>query len=215
MPQDPQCKICRRVGRKLFLKGDRCFSPKCAMVKKPYAPGSSGKRKRGSFSEYSKELREKQKLKNWYGLSEKQFFGYAREILSKAHSKDSNQEENPSEAFARILESRLDNVVYRMGFAPSRKQARQLVNHGHFFLNGKPIDIPSALTKKGDKIIVRSNSIKNEHFTALKISLKKYQPPAWLKVDKEKLEGEIINSPTLEEIAPPAEISSIFEFYSR
>lgn len=185
------------------------------MVKKAYVPGSSGKRKKGSFSEYSKELKEKQKLKNCYGLSEEQFFSYAQKILKKTRNKTSSKEENPAELFVGMLESRLDSTVFRMGFASNRKQARQLVNHGHFFLNGKPIDIPSALTKKGDKISVRPNSFKNEYFSAIRASLKKYQPPSWVKIDKEKLEAEVINRPTIEEVAPPAEISSIFEYYSR
>ncbi len=184
------------------------------MVKKAYAPGSIGKR-RTSLSEYGKELKEKQKLRNWYGLSEKQFFGYAQEVLSKMHAKNFKKEENPAENFIKILESRLDNVVYRLGFAPNRRQARQLVSHGHFLLNGKSIDIPSALTKKGDKITVRSGSLKNKHFSTLEPSLKKHQAPTWLKLDKTKPEGEIVGIPSLEEASPPAEISSIFEFYSR
>jgi small subunit ribosomal protein S4 len=209
-----KCKICRRSGQKLFLKGEKCNSTKCPMIKKAYPPGSAGKRRRRNFSEYSKELREKQRLRNFYNLGEKQFRQYVNKVLERMHNK-AIKEENPAEALIRILERRFDNVVYRLGFADSRVQARQLVNHGHFFLNNKPTRRPSAILKKGDKISIRQSSQKSPFFTQIAPKLKKYQVPSWLILDKDKVEGEIKGLPTLEESAPPAEISSIFEFYSR
>lgn len=213
MPQDAKCKICRRAGRKLFLKGEKCLSPKCPMIKKSYAPGSSGKRRGRALSEYGKELKEKQKLRAWYGLGERQFSRYVKEVLERSHQ--TSLAENPAEILTKTLESRLDNVVFRLGMAANRAQAKQLVSHGHFLVNGKPVDIPSFSLKKGDKVSIRLSSQKQEIFQKLGPVLKKYQEPSWLKLDKAKLEGEIAGLPTLEEASPPAEISSIFEFYSR
>jgi small subunit ribosomal protein S4 len=212
--KDAKCKICRRAGRKLFLKGEKCFSPKCPMIKKAYPPGAIKKRRGRPLSEYGKELREKQKLRKWYGLAEKQFSKYVKEVLDRIHSA-SSLTENPAETLIRRLETRLDNVVFRLGFAVNRAQARQMVSHRHFLVNGKPVNIPSFNLKKGDKISVRASSQKKEAFQKLSASLKKYQAPSWLDLDKGKAEGAVIALPTLEEVAPPAEISSIFEFYSR
>ena len=205
-----KCKICRRLGVKLFLKGDRCFSPKCALVRRSYPPGEKGKRRRRRISEYGKELQEKQKLKVWYHLREKQFRNYIKEVLDKR-----GQVEDAGALLIRKLESRLDNVVFRLGFVPSRKQARQLVNHGHFLVNGKKVDFPSYEVKKGDIIGLNSRSQKRAIFENLPTILKKYTPPSWLKIDAKKLEGKVLGEPNLEEVAPPAEISAIFEFYSR
>ncbi|MFH1841510.1 MAG: 30S ribosomal protein S4 [Candidatus Nealsonbacteria bacterium] len=210
MIKDAKCKICRRQGVKLFLKGERCLSPKCAIIKKPYPPGQKGKRRKSSFSEYGKELREKQKLRNWYNLSEKQFRKYVREILNRR-----SQVEDAAALLIQVLESRFDNIVYRLGFASSRIQARQLITHGHFLINGKPVNIPSYFVKKGEKIGINSNSLKNKNFASILTTIKKYKPLPWLSLDAEKLEGETLRVPTLEEVMPPAEISSIFEFYSR
>ncbi len=211
--EDAKCKICRRTGRKLFLKGEKCFSSKCPMIKKPYPPGSTKKRRSRALSEYGKELKEKQKLRAWYGLRERQFSNYVKVVLEKAHR--AKKEENPAELLVKELESRLDNTVFRLGITSNRAQARQLVSHGHFLVNGKPVDIPSFSLKKGDKISIRPNSFKKPVFAKLSVNLKKYQVPSWLKLDKEKIEGEFIGVPNFEEVAPPAEISSIFEFYSR
>ncbi len=211
---DSKCKICRRAGQKLFLKGEKCNSPKCPMIKKAYPPGSAGKRRRRGFSEYSKELREKQRLKNFYNLREKQFRNYVAEVLERMHNK-MVEEQNPAEALVRVLETRFDNVVYRLGFAESRVQARQLITHGHFLLNDKPVRRPSVNLKKGDRISIRETSKKSAHFTQLAPKLKKYQTPGWLFLDNKKIEGRVEGIPTLEEAAPPAEISSVFEFYSR
>jgi small subunit ribosomal protein S4 len=214
MEKKPKCKICRRAGKKLFLKGEKCNTQKCPMITKPYPPGIKGKRRMRGLSEYGKQLKEKQKLKNWYNLGERQFKKYVMEVLEKAH-KGSAKVGDAAEALIRKLESRLDNIVYRLGFASSRTQARQLVSHAHFLVNGKPVNIPSMELKKGDKISVRPSSIKKPAFQNLSSLLKKYQPPAWLKLDSEKLEGEVIGVPSLEIAAPPAEIPAIFEFYSK
>lgn len=204
-----KCKICRRLGQKLFLKGERCFSPKCSMVKKAYPPGIKKKRRSRGFSEYGKELREKQKLKFWYGLNEKQFKNYIKKTLSKRGKEDTES------TLIEKLESRLDNVIFRLGFANSRFQARQMVNHGHFQVNSRKVNYPSYQVKKGDLISILPSSLGKNIFQNLKTKIKKYTPPAWLKLDKEKLEGKVISLPTLEEAVPPAEISAIFEYYSR
>ena len=208
--KDKKCKICRRLGVKLFLKGERCFSPKCPMIKRPYLPGQKGKRKHRGFSEYGKELAEKQKLKNWYNLKERQFRKYVREVLAKRE-----KVEDAGALLIRKLESRLDNVVFRMGFADSRIQAKQIVSHGHFLVNGRKIDIPSRQVKKGDKISLKTSSRKKVIFQNLPATLKKYKPPSWIQINIEKLEGEIIGQSSLEEAGLPVEISTIFEFYSR
>lgn len=210
------CKICRRLGTKLFLKGEKCFSPKCPMLKRPYPPGQRRKR-RATLSEYNKELREKQKLKNWYNLRETQFKNYVKEVLKKRtrSSKGRAVEEDTPTLLIQKLERRFDNVVFRMGFANSRPQARQLISHGHFLINKKKVNIPSYQVKKGDKISIAKKSQKGNIFKDLPVLLKKKQIPSWLLVDAKKLEGEVKSLPTLEEVAPPVEISMIFEFYSR
>lgn len=204
------CKICRRIGEKLFLKGERCVSPKCAMIKRAYPPGPKAKRRKGETSDYGKELREKQKLKNWYLLGERQFKNYVNKILRKK----SKIEDAPSE-LVKMLETRLDNVVFRLGFAQSRKQARQMVSHGHFLVNGKPVNIPSFQLKKGDVIELKKTKEAKTLFKNVAVSLKKFQPPSWLSLEKGKVAGKIIGQPNLEEAGLPAEISSVFEFYSR
>lgn len=205
-----KCKICRRLGVKLFLKGEKCLSPKCPMVRKPYPPGQKGKRKLKALSEYGKELKEKQKLKNWYNLRENQFRKYVKETLAKR-----GKVEDATSLLIKTLESRLDNVVFRLGFASSRSQARQLVSHSHFLVNGKVINIPAYQVKKGDKIIIQAAARKKNIFQNLPTLLKKYKAPAWLELNIEKLEGKVIGEPSLEEAAPPVEISAIFEYYSR
>jgi len=209
-----KCKICRRLGVKLFLKGEKCLSSKCPMVKKPYPPGLKRKRKVKALSEYGKELKEKQKLKNWYNLKEKQFRKYVKESLGKRGS-GRLQGEDASALLIKALESRLDNVVFRLGFASSRRSARQLISHRYFLVNGKVINIPSFLVKKGDKIKIRPTFAKKTIFKSLPTALKKYTTPSWLELDIKKLEGKVKAAPILEEVAPPVEISSIFEYYSR
>lgn len=205
-----KCKICRRLGVKLFLKGERCLSPKCAFVKKPYPPGKKGKKRVKALSEYGKELREKQKLKNWYNLGERQFRKYIKETLSKR-----GKIEDAADFLVKHLEVRLDNVVFRLGFTQSRTQARKLIGQCHFLVNGRPINVPSYQLKKGDKISIRPKSRGKTIFQNLPTLLKKYQPSSWLELNIEKLEGKVTKEPSLEEVAPPAEISAIFEYYSR
>lgn len=205
-----QCKTCRRLGQKLFLKGDRCFSQKCAMVKRAYAPGPQKKRKGGSPSEYKKSLQEKQTLKKWYGLSERQFKKYVKQTLAKM-----GKVENVSNELIKELESRLDNVIFRLGFVDSRLHARQLVSHGYFLVNGKPVNIPSFNVKKGDIISIKESKKKKTIFIELQTQFKKKETPLWLNLDKEKFEGKSVGEPNLDEVKPPAEIPLIFEFYSR
>lgn len=182
------------------------------MVKKPYSPGFQGKkrRKRRSGSEFDKQLREKQKLKNYYRLKEYQF----REYVKKAFARRGRVADTQT-LLIQSLEKRLDNVVFRLGFAGSRVQARQIVNHGHILVNAKKINIPSYQVEKKDKIGLAPNFQKSTIFQNLELTLKNYQTPKWLKLDSKKIEGEIIGEPSFEESAPPADISTIFEYYSR
>jgi len=205
-----KCKICRRVGAKLFLKGERCISSKCAMVKKPYAPGFQGKKRRKTFSEYAKQLREKQKLRNWYNLKEYQFKAYVKEVLGKR-----GKAEDAQGLLINKLEKRLDNVVFELGFATSRPQARQLVDHGHFLVNGRKVNIPSFQVRKGNKIKIAASAEKKTIFQNLPMLLKNHKVPSWLKLDIKTLEGTIVDEPSFEEAAVPAEVSAIFEFYSK
>jgi len=205
-----KCKICRRAGQKLFLKGEKCLTPKCPLIRKPYPPGQKRKRRLGGLSEYGRELMEKQKLKKYYNLRENQFKKYVLEALKKR-----GKVKDTADHLINLLEKRLDNVIYRAGLASSRSQARQLVGHGHFFVNGKPVNIPSYRLERGDKISVRPNVLNTSYFQNLKTTIKEHQAPSWVKVDKEKLEIEIVGEPTLKEVSPPAEISAIFEFYAR
>ena len=208
--QYDQCKTCRRLGQKLFLKGDRCFSPKCALVRRASAPGPQKKRKGGAPSEYKKSLQEKQNLKKWYGLSEKQFKRYVKETLAKMGKVD-----DVSAELIRKLEKRLDNVIFRLGFAKSRVQARQLVSHRYFLINGKTVNIPSYQVQKEDVVSLKENKKAKGVFKELANELKRKEIPLWLSMNKEKLEAKTIGEPNLEEVKPPAEISLIFEFYSR
>ena len=208
--QYDQCKTCRRLGQKLFLKGDRCFSPKCAMIKRAYAPGLQKKKRGGAPSEYKKSLTEKQNLKKWYGLSEKQFKRYVSESLAKMGRVD-----DVSAELIRNLEKRLDNVIFRLGFAKSRPQARQMVSHGYFMVNGKAVNIPSYVVKTGDIVTIKESKKKKPILKEISDLVKKHETPVWLTLNKEKLEAKTIGDPNLDEVKPPAEISLIFEFYSR
>jgi len=208
--KEEKCKICRRNGVKLFLKGDRCISPKCPMVKRPYPPGPRGKKPPRALSEYGKELREKQKLRNWYGLRERQFKNYVRQVLDKR-----GKTEDAPTLLIRALEGRLDSIVFKLGFGSSRAKAKQLVSHGHFLVNDRSVNIPSCQLKKGDRITLKPNSRTKNNFQNLPTVLKKYQPPSWLSLDIEKMEGKVTGEPNFQEVSPPAEISSIFEFYSK
>lgn len=205
-----KCKICRRLGVKLFLKGERCFTAKCQMVRRPYPPGIKRRKRRGvPLSEYGTELREKQRLKNLYQLRERQFEKYVEKALSQR-----GKVEDATILLLKELESRLDNVVFRLGFASSRTQAQQLVSHGHFLVDKKTVNIPSFQIKKGDVISLKESSAKKVIFQNLKNVLKKQKVPSWLELDIDKLSGKVIGEPSLEG-ASPVEIPTIFEYYSR
>ncbi|MFH1978952.1 MAG: 30S ribosomal protein S4 [Patescibacteria group bacterium] len=203
---DTKCKTCRRVGQKLFLKEERCLSPKCPISRKPYPPGRRAKRMK-PLSEYGAQLKEKQKLKFLYGLREKQFVNYVKKAMKKGG-------ENIGLQVIQLLESRLDNIVFRLGLAKSRSSARQMVNHGHICLNGRKLSIPSAYVKKSDKISIRSQSAGKKLFEDLDIHLKKYTPPTWLKLDKVKKEGEILGIPSTD-VELDVKPNLIIEYYSR
>ena len=205
-----QCKTCRRLGQKLFLKGERCFSAKCALSRRAYAPGIQKKKRGGNPSAYKKSLDEKQSLKKWYGVSERQFKKYVTETLAKM-----GKVENVGNELIRRLEQRLDNVIFRMGFAKSRVMARQLVSHGYFLVNGKPVNIASFSVKKGDVISIKENKKAKGVLKDLAADLKRKETPVWVVLNKEKLEGTVSGEATIEEVKPPAEVSTIFEFYSR
>jgi len=206
---DSKCKICRRFGEKLFLKGERCNSVKCAIVKRPYPPGQKAKKRRGSLSEYAKELREKQKLRNWYNLSEYQFRNYVKDVLAKRDTEDAGT------ALLKKLESRFDNVVFHTGLATSRPQARQMISHGFFMINGRKVNIPSYVIKKGDKVGLHPKTSKKSAIGDIAKIFKNAKPPSWIKLDDKKMEVDIIGQPSLEEMTAPAEMSSIFEYYSK
>ncbi len=202
--KDEQCRICRREGQKLFLKGSRCYTDKCSVTRRNYAPGEHGQGKK-KLSEYGTQLREKQKTKSFYGVGEKQF----RKYFEMAENKKGITGEN----LLQILESRLDNVVYRAGFGSSRAQARQLVNHGHFDVNGQKVDIPSYLVKAGDVISVRE--IKQDNKT-IKANIEANRPtPEWLERNNEKLQVKVIRLASREDVDIPVEEHLIVELYSK
>ena len=204
--KDEQCRICRREGQKLFLKGTRCYSDKCSVTRRNYAPGQHGQKKT-KLSEYGIQLREKQKTKSFYGVGEKQFRGYF-EMASKTKGVT-------GERLLVILESRLDNVVYRLGFGTSRAQARQLVTHGNIQVNGKKVDIASYLVKPGDEVAIRE--IRKDHpVVKANIEAGAVRPiPEWLKLEAEKLSGKVIRLANREEIDLPVEEHLIVELYSK
>ena len=201
-----QCRICRREGQKLFLKGSRCYSDKCSISRRNYAPGQHGQ-KRAKLSEYGTQLREKQKTKSYYGVGEKQFRGYFEMA--------SNKKGVTGENLLQILESRLDNVVYRLGFGASRAQARQLVNHGQFEVKGKKVDIPSYIVKAGDVITVRE--IKKDNATIkANVEANAARPvPAWLELNNETLSGKVVRLASREDVDIPVEEHLIVELYSK
>ena len=210
MRKSTECKKCRRAGTKLFLKGEKCESTKCPMIKKPYAPGQKPKRRKGQPSQYGKELLEKQKLRHWYDLREKQFVKYVKSVIVSQE-----ETEGAGDRLLRKLEGRFDNIVYRIGFAVSRSQARQLVVYGFFYVNGKPVDRPSYQVKAGDEISVRPGKKKSKIYEQFAEEMKNFTPPAWINLNKKDLKAKIVGDVIIDEIAPPVEISSIFEFYSR
>lgn len=205
--EDSVCKKCRRAGQKLFLKGERCFTPKCAMVKKPYPPGVHGKKRRRALSEYGSQLAEKQKLRRIYGVNERQLKNYFKEA--------SKSRVATTDMLLIKLETRIDNVIFRLGWAESRAKARQIVSHGHILLNKRKIDIPSIIVKKGDVIRVKKSSLKKALFKNLETRLKKYKPPVWFSLDKKELKATVSASPPREEVNVPVDLQMIVEYYSR
>ena len=205
--KDEQCRICRREGQKLFLKGSRCYSDKCSVTRRNYAPGQHGQ-KRTKLSEYGTQLREKQKTRSFYGVGEKQFRKYFEEA---ARSKGVT-----GTRLLQILESRLDNVVYRLGLATSRSQARQLVRHGHFEVNGVKVNIPSYLTKVGEVVKVKESSANREILKQIIEATEKGRPvPTWLESDLSNKTGKIVALPARDEIDLPVKEHLIVELYSK
>jgi small subunit ribosomal protein S4 len=202
----PQCKQCRREGLKLFLKGERCLTDKCAIDRRAYPPGEHGRGRRRKQSEYLVQLREKQKARRYYGVLEKQFRNYYKRATSQPGITGEN--------LLRLLETRLDNVVYRLGFGASRRQARQLIRHGHFQVNGRRVNIPSYQVRPNDVItaLVTKEGLKGviEDATDLTASV-----PAWLQADHDNLTGKVLRAPDREDIDVPVQEQLIIELYSK
>lgn len=202
----PACKLCRREGQKLFLKGERCYSAKCAVSKRAYAPGQHGQGRK-KVSEYGRQLRTKQYARRYYGVLEGQFRHYF-ELATKMPGAT-------GENLLRVLESRLDNVVYRLGFASSRTQARQLVTQGHFTVNGRRVNIPSFLTKEGETIAVHESSRSLGLMKSLVESNSGRPVPKWLEGNRDNMEAKIVGTPSREDIDLPIEETLIVELYSK
>ena len=203
------CKLCRRQGQKLFLKGERCFSPKCAVEKRSYPPGMHGPQRqfRRKASDYAMQLREKQKARRVYGIFERQFRRYFRDAERRRGLTGTN--------LLVALEIRLDNVVYRLGLADSRAQARQVVRHGHIGVNGKRTDIPSFLVNPGDVITVQEGSRQSGYFQAIAENLGNRPMPSWLSFDADNMAGRVLSVPSREDIDVSVEEQLIVEYYSR
>ena len=201
------CRLCRREGQKLFLKGDRCYTDKCSIERRGYAPGMHGNARNKKLSEYGLQLREKQKAKRYYGLLENQFYHYF-ELASKMSGKT-------GENLLKVLESRLDNVVYRAGFAMSRPEARQLVSHGHFTVNGKAVNIPSYQVKAGDVVAIVEKSMSSDKIKGVLEANASRPALNWLSVDKNKAQATVVNLPARSEIDLQVEEQLIVELYSK
>lgn len=202
----PRCRQCRRENMKLFLKGERCFTDSCAFDRRQYAPGQHGQG-RAKFSPYGEQLREKQKVKRMYGVLEKQFRGY--------YHKASQKKGVTGENLIKTLESRLDNMVFRLGFCTSRSEARQMIKHGHFRINGKKVDVPSYLVKPEDIISVRERSRKIARIKEAMETAKQRGIPRWLELNSEQFEGKVLAVPEREEITAPMREQLIVELYSK
>ncbi len=203
---DAVCKLCRREGQKLFLKGERCYTDKCAITRRAYAPGQHGQG-RHKTSEYGLQLRAKQMTRRYYGVLEGQFRAYY-ELATKKPGKTGDE-------LLVILESRLDNIVYRLGWASSRAEARQLVVHGHFTVNGKKVDIPSYLTKVGEVVAIKDKSRQSDKFKAVLEANASRPVPKWLDLNRETCEGKVVAMPTREEIDLSVDETLIVELYSK
>lgn len=204
---DPSCRLCRRERQKLFLKGTKCFTEKCPVERRGFPPGQHGQSRRSKISEYGVQLREKQKVRRMYGLMETQFRNYFAKALK--------QTGRTGETLVKLLERRLDNVVYRLGFAPSRKAARQLIVHGHFMVNNAPVDIPSYLLRAGDVVHVRD---KSKTLNVVHASMKRMKDAAmlpWLSLDKAAMSGTFLNVPERADIPLNADEQLIVELYSK
>ena len=200
------CRLCRREGGKLFLKGSRCYTKKCSFERRPTPPGQHGVRRR-KMGDFGVQLREKQKVRRTYGVLERQFKNYFDDAESRPGVTGDN--------LLRSLEMRLDNVVYRMGFAASRPQARQLVTHGHFAVNGRPTNIASFQVRKGDRVEVRESHYSREPFKLVKETLRSHQAPEWLSVDAAKLSGTVLELPRRDQMPQDLNEQLVVEFYSR
>jgi small subunit ribosomal protein S4 len=200
------CRLCRREGAKLFLKGSRCYSKKCAFERRPTPPGQHGVRRR-KVGDYGLQLREKQKVRRTYSVLERQFKNY----FDAAEARPGVTGEN----LLRLLELRLDNAVYRMGFATSRAAARQLVAHGHFAVNGRPTNVPSFQLKSGDRVEVRESHREREPFKVAKETLRSHQPPEWLSIDAAKLSGSVLDQPRRDQMPLDLNEQLVVEYYSR
>lgn len=206
----PVCRLCRREGQKLFLKGERCTSPKCALERRDYPPGQHGqiaRFRRGQPTDYFRQLREKQKVKRVYGILERQFRRYFREALRTPGLTGEN--------LLILLERRLDNVVYRLGFADSRAQARQLVQHGHFTVNGRRVTVPSYLVRPGDRVAVREGSRRRPYFQERAEMLDEMRVPDWLSLDAADLSARVLGMPRREHVDIPINEQLVVEYYSR
>lgn len=204
----PKCKQCRRIGEKLFLKGERCSTPKCGIVRRNFPPGIHGaKGVKGKTSNYGMQLKEKQKAKKEYNIMEKQF--------RLTYEKGKKQKGDAGENLFSLLESRFDNVVFRLGFASSRSQARELVSHNHFLINDKKVNIPSFTLKAGDIVKISERSKKFKIFNNLQEKLKNAETPSWLNLNAKELTGKVLNTPTLKDIKININPQIVIEFYSR
>jgi small subunit ribosomal protein S4 len=203
---ESSCRLCRRENQKLFLKGDRCYSDKCAVARRAYAPGQHGQSKK-KLSEYGIQLREKQKAKRFYGVLESQF----RKYFEMANRKKGITGEN----LLQILESRFDNVVYRLGFGSSRPEARQLVTHGHFIVNGHRVNIASYLVKAGDVIEMKEKSKEIERMKEIVDNTSSRVVPQWLEMDRDKMSGKVVSLPKREDVDLPVQEHLIVELYSK
>lgn len=203
----PKCKKCRREGEKLFLKGDRCNTQHCSVARRSYPPGQHGTARPGRVSEYGLQLREKQKIKKVYGLLEKQLYRYFTNAAKKKGATDAN--------LIQQLEVRLDNVVYRFGLAKSRSLARQLVVHGHIYVNGRKVTIPSYRVRVGDKISVKPSASKKNYWQGVLKSINTEEVPGWVSWDKKNNAGEVTNLPTADDVDQSFDTRLIIEFYSR
>ena len=204
---DAQCKKCRRAGQKLFLKGERCFTQKCAIIKKAYPPGLRRKKRRPTLSEYGSQLAEKQKLRRIYNISEKQLKNYFKEsVKAKGVA---------TEVLLSKLETRIDNVIFRLGWAESRPKARQIVTHGHILLNNRKVDIPSIGLKKGDVLQIKKASLNKPLFKGLEIKLKKYKTPSWLSLEKKEIKGTVLGLPLVDKMEVSVDLQMIVEYYNR